>query len=321
MAAVAPIINVHDQRAEVLADEITELYSLITAATYDFLVKVREFDEEELWAGPGLMSCAHWLNWKCGIGMNAAREKVRVARALKDLPKISAAFRAGKVSYSKVRAMTRVANAESEDYLLNIALHGTASMLETLVRSYRRSIKLNEPETAGIQQENREFDYWWDEDGSLVFKGRLPAEVGAMLMKALESGMDQVVKDVSAETLEPFAKRRADALAMLAESYLENGPASSSSADRYQVMVHVSAETSETARHCEERSDEAISDRLPRPLRGLAMTGHLENGPDVSAETSLTTWSMPLSMAFISMAPTSAGSLPLNTSEPSSSHQ
>lgn len=79
-------------------------------------------------------------------------------------------------------------------------------------------------------------------------------------MKVLESGMDKVVKDVSAETPEPFARRRADALAMLAESYLENGPAASSSADRYQVMVHVSAESS-------------------------AEDSYVENGPAVSAQT------------------------------------
>ena len=261
MTAVIPLKSPHDLRSEQLADEITELYSLITAATYDFLVKVREFDEDELWAGPGLMSCAHWLNWKCGIGMNAAREKVRVARALPALPKISEAFRLGKVSYSKVRAMTRVADEENEDYLLNIALHGTASMLETLVRSYRRAVKLNEPESAEIQHDSREFNYWWDENGCFVFKGRLPAEVGTMLMKAIEKGTEQVVRDVASEMLDPFDKQRADALAMLAESYLEHGPASSSSADRYQVMVHVSAETS-GADH------------------------YIEHGPDVSAETS-----------------------------------
>ena len=118
------VINLKDQRARKLGAEITELYSYITAATYEFLVKVREFDEDKLWAGPGLASCAHWLNWQCGIGMNAAREKVRVARALGELPKISEAFRRGEVSFSKVRAMTRVATPDSEDYLLMIARHG-----------------------------------------------------------------------------------------------------------------------------------------------------------------------------------------------------
>ena len=85
-----------------------------------------------------LRSCAHWLNWKCGIDMGAAREKVRVARALGELPLIGAAFACGKVSYSKVRAMTRVASVDNEEYLLMIARHGTASHVEGLVRSYRR---------------------------------------------------------------------------------------------------------------------------------------------------------------------------------------
>jgi hypothetical protein len=206
--------------------------------------------------------------------MNAAREKVRVANALAELPAISEAFRSGRVSYTKVRAMTRVADAGNEDYLLNIALHGTASHIESVVRGYRRSLKLNEAESAEIQHETREFDYHWAEDGSLVFRGRLPAEVGAMLLKALDSGMtesEQDGKDVSAETSpqrhcearsdEAIPAKRADALAEMAETYLKNGPASSSSADRYQVMLHVSAETS-------------------------GDIAHIEDGPDVSAATS-----------------------------------
>jgi hypothetical protein len=104
------------ERAEALANEITELCSYLYAAEYQLLMKIREFDENGYWGGPGLMSCAHWLNFKCGMGMNAARERVRVARALAGLPKISAAFETGTVSYSKVRAMTRVASPENEDF-------------------------------------------------------------------------------------------------------------------------------------------------------------------------------------------------------------
>jgi hypothetical protein len=87
------------ERAETLANEITELCSCLYAAEYQLLVKIREFDENGYWGGPGLASCAHWLNFKCGMGMNAARERVRVARALGELPKISAAFEAGTVSF------------------------------------------------------------------------------------------------------------------------------------------------------------------------------------------------------------------------------
>ena len=121
-AMVAPLSNdwpAHCRRSEALGDEITELCGYIAAATQRLLEMIREFDQQELWHLDGICSCAHWLNWKCGIGMNAAREKVRVANALGELPKISASFARGEISYSKVRAMTRVATAENEDYLVD----------------------------------------------------------------------------------------------------------------------------------------------------------------------------------------------------------
>ena len=105
-----------------LADQITLLAGQINAANYRFLKLIAEFDRRQAWSGYGLRSCAHWLNWKCGISMNPAREKVRTARALEGLPGINAAFQKGELSFSKVRAMTRIATEENESYLLNIAL-------------------------------------------------------------------------------------------------------------------------------------------------------------------------------------------------------
>ena len=84
---------------EKLGAEITELCSYIYAAEARLLALIREFDDKQYWADPGLCSCAHWLNFKCGIGMNAAREKVRVAHALVDLPKMRARFEKGELSY------------------------------------------------------------------------------------------------------------------------------------------------------------------------------------------------------------------------------
>jgi hypothetical protein len=121
-----------------LEAEIMQLAAQIAAATYRLLTLIAEFDARKGWSEWGVRSCAHWLNWKCGIGMNAAREKVRVARSLNDLPRISAAFERGEASYSKVRAMTRVATPENENYLLNIARHGTAAHVEGLVRRFER---------------------------------------------------------------------------------------------------------------------------------------------------------------------------------------
>src|SRR6476469_4243171 len=110
-----------------LATEICTLASHINAAQHRLLVLIAEFDRRNGWAQQGAQSCAHWLNWQCGIAMGAAREKVRVARALEGLPQVSAAMASGKLSYSKAREITRVGNADNEEYLLSIAEHGTAA--------------------------------------------------------------------------------------------------------------------------------------------------------------------------------------------------
>ena len=105
---------------DALDGQITELASHIHAATYRWLRLVRQFDDHPGVGAWGLKSTAHYLNWRCGIGITAAREHVRVARALDDLPRISKAFSRGELSYSKVRAMTRVATPQTEDYFLGL---------------------------------------------------------------------------------------------------------------------------------------------------------------------------------------------------------
>ncbi len=176
--------------AEQLGAEISELCSYIYAAESRLLTLIHEFDQKEYWAKLGLCSCAHWLNFKCGIGMNAAREKVRVAHALAGLPKISEGFASGKLSFSKVRAMTRIADESNEDYLLMIAEHGTAHHVEKLVSKYRTAKRLQDAEIANEQYIKREVTHYYDHDGSLVIQARLPAEQGALIVKALEMAMD-----------------------------------------------------------------------------------------------------------------------------------
>ena len=248
--------NYHSARleAKTLGDEITELCSYIYAAESRLLTLIREFDEKECWADLGLCSCAHWLNFKCGIGMAAAREKVRVARALATLPKIDKGLSRGELSYSKVRAMTRIADESNEDYLMMIAKHGTAHHVEKLVSKYRTAKRLQDADAAEEQYRDRELEYYHDHDGCLVIKARMPAEQGALIVKALEMAMEinhvearSAVDDVTAVTsaAEPVAARRADALADIAETYMNNDESSGSTADRYQVVVHVTAVTSE----------------------------------------------------------------------------
>ncbi|MDH5671174.1 MAG: hypothetical protein OEZ06_03440 [Myxococcales bacterium] len=77
-----------ERSIEQLENAITELSAHLSAATHRWLVDIAEFDRRAGWAGIGVASCAHWLNWRCGVSLVAAREKVRVARALEALPKI-----------------------------------------------------------------------------------------------------------------------------------------------------------------------------------------------------------------------------------------
>jgi hypothetical protein len=259
---------------------------------------IREFDQDKLWADEGICSCAHWLNYQCGIGLNAAREKVRVAHALASLPNIGAAFEKGELSYSKVRAMTRIVTPATEETVLMWAKHSTAHHLETLASRYRKVTRCRETQTADEQYRERSLTHYYDEDGSLVIKGRFPAEQGALLIKALQLGMDRTeaeaaesTSDVTAETSdpEPIAVRRADALMDMAESWLASGPESSCSADRYQVMLHVSAETLSDDVTAETLNGDVTAETPADANADLACElplSFIEHGPHVTAETS-----------------------------------
>jgi hypothetical protein len=233
-----------------LASEICTLSGHINAANHRWLLLVAEYDRRDGWSDGATQSCAHWLNWRCGIAMGAAREKVRVARALEMLPKISAAMASGSLSYSKVREITRVASAETEDYLLMIAEHGTAAHVERMVRAFRRCQEAEELSREARQQQSRRVNYRYDDDGSLILDCRLPAEAGAKIVKALEIALEQLPADpppdVPAGTLPdkvPFSARRADALALVAESFLAQGALEAPGTDRHQIVVHVAQET------------------------------------------------------------------------------
>ena len=270
-----PPVPCSDAHCKHLEHQITELSAHIHAATYRLLELIREYDDARGWFGPGLNSCAHWLNWKCGINIGAAREKVRVAHALGGLPKISEKFRRGEVSYSKVRAMTRVATEKNEEYLLKIARYGTAAHVERLVRNYKK-VKRNE----ALWHDNerhvmRQLDWYFDDDDSLVLKGRFAPEQGLIIKKVLESIMDedfQEQKDVSAETpvdeinarTEPISQRRADALVRMAEGY--STKSTTAGGDRYLVHVHTDMET--------------------LTADGTGAQSEMDEGRNVSAETS-----------------------------------
>ena len=173
---------------ERLGDRIAELSSRIQAATYELLVLIRQFDERNGWES--CTSCAHWLSWRTGLAPGAAREHVRVARALGNLPRLSDAMRRGVVSYSKVRAVTRVATAETEQALLDVAPCGTAAHVEQIVRGWRRVDRIAEQAGDRRRHDARSLRTWVDDDGMVVVRGRLTREVGAVLRRVLEAACD-----------------------------------------------------------------------------------------------------------------------------------
>ena len=170
---------------EALEEEICALASHIHAATCRWLSLVAEFDRREGWASWGARSCAHWVSWRCGIAPVSAREHVRVARRLEQLPEVRAAFARGELSYSKVRAITRVDGLEREKDMLGLARHTTAAQLERLVRGHRGVLAV-ERSAQGARAE-RWLTWDHDDDGSLLLRGRLPAEEGALLAAALDA--------------------------------------------------------------------------------------------------------------------------------------
>ena len=189
---------------ELLEREITALASQIHAATCRWLCLVGEYDAREGWAQWGCRSCAHWVSWQCAIAPGAAREQVRVARRLRELPLVCAAFADGELSYSKVRALTRVAGVEREGELVELARHATASQLERLLRAYRGVVAAERAAAGGRRERWLVIEH--DDDGSVVVRGRFAAEEGALIVAALEAAQqqladerDRVGADVSAE--------------------------------------------------------------------------------------------------------------------------
>ncbi|HUF64604.1 MAG TPA: DUF222 domain-containing protein [Gemmatimonadaceae bacterium] len=259
-----------------LVAEITNLAGHLNAGNARFLSLIAELDRRRGWAEWGVKSCAHWLNWKCGIGLGAAREKVRVARALETLPQLAVAMAEGRVSYFKARELTRVATASNEDYLLNIALCGTASHVEDVVRGYRRALDAAELSREAVQQRDQSFWFHTEPDGSMSIRGRVPAEIGALFKKALQAAEDSlpIPKNVPAGTFsdaddaQRSRKRRIEALATLAESFLTTGPRDLSGSDRQQIVVHVDAETLQHrhAGRCELEHGPSIASETARRL-------------------------------------------------------
>ncbi len=282
----------HDPDAlEALGDRIATLFAHVHAAEYRLLVMIEEFDRRKGWEPAGHRSCAEWLSFRTGIDLGAARERVRAARALADLPQTSAAMARGELSFAKVRAVTRVATPESEAELVDFARPATVAQTERFVRAWRKGDRADDAALERERHRSRRLVVRPDGEGMYEVRGRVDPEVGALLMRALEMAAGAQYRKTRRSQAMKATQRWADALGLLAERAMAVGfggedvsaetpdgeeedasggcpdaPVSGSRAERYQVLLHVDAAT--------------------LSADGEPGRSHLEDGTRVSAETS-----------------------------------
>ena len=226
-----------------LEEELVAHAQRINAAEYAFLELVREFDIRQGWKPYQFNNCAEWLNMKCGIVVGTAREKVRVASALFDLPRISRAFASGELSYSKVRSLSRVATPQNEAQLLDYAQQATAEQVQRRCQQMHNADRAASTHDVNEIHRGRFLRRSVDGCGRMTISVELTEEAGALVMAALERAMAEADASRDASTAEDeasFPARQADALVDMARAYLAGESAKSASpADHYQVVVHV----------------------------------------------------------------------------------
>ncbi len=282
---------------ERLEAQICELAGHLAAATCRFLVLLADFDARRGWASWEMTSCAAWLSWKCQLSSGTAREHVRVARALRDLPVIRGEFAAGRLSYAKVRALTRIATPASEAGLAELAGPMTASQLERFARAHRQVTQADDA-AARIR---RRLVWRFEEDGSLSGTFRLPPLQGAILLKALRAAcadLDRPRDSAEADVETPAissptpavqtSSSLADGLVAVAESFVAGKVSGADDAEVYQVVVHVGADALVEGPAPAPAGQAGVSVETPPPVPGDPADParcHVEDGPAISVST------------------------------------
>jgi hypothetical protein len=280
---------------ERLEAQICELAGHLAAATYQFLRLIADFDARRGWATWDLPSCSAWLAWKCQVAPGTAREHVRVARVLGELPVISAEFAAGRMSYAKVRALTRIATPDTEAGLADLAGPMTAAQLERFVAAHR-SVTRADDERARLL---RRLTFRVEDDGQLTMTIRLPAVDGAVVLQALRAATGDVQDPGGAEGGDPAEPsdradtRRhspaalADGLVEVASAYLGDKIAAAANPDIYQVIVHVGTDVLDagTGGDVSAETRTTLADGRPAGHPADPARCHLEDGPAISPAT------------------------------------
>ena len=276
---------------QTLTQQLKTLAQALDRGTCKLILLLPEFDRQECWAMDGQRSCVAWLNAYCGISPSAAHDRRRVAYALEELPVLLRLFKIGELSWSKVRALTRIATPENERALAGQALMMSASAIELMARQYRG---ISTPENtaeedakACEQYQKRRVNYGFDSTGMVSITASLPPLEGAAVLKSLARAEDQLFidaqgkpKDSSSPTAfiaadsehgihRTSTQLRADALSLMAMKHLAAEHVEIRTADRYQVVVHIDENT--------------LTQHSGAPLSSTKC--HIENGPALAAST------------------------------------
>jgi hypothetical protein len=229
---------------DALGERICSLAAHIDAALCEWLELVAEYDRREAWGDWGMQSCAHWLAWTCALSLRTAREHVRIAHRLAEFPLTADAFRRGKLSYSKVRAITRVEDVSQEADLVELARAASAAQLDRIISSHARCIRAERPD---IRRRFVTLDP--DDDGTWVLRGRLGAEEAGVVNEALaavrrfaeeplmasEDGSAEPPALEDQESRPSVGERTADALVAMAGAALAGGSAERAAVARPEV--------------------------------------------------------------------------------------
>jgi hypothetical protein len=230
---------------DALDEAILRLSARMDAACYEQLVLIREFDERVGWLEWNSNNCSEWLAWRCDISLSAAREKVRVAHALLQLPNIAQAFAEGRLSYTKVRALTRVTHLRNAGELLRFALKHTAVQVEERCREFRCGTVASTDAANRVHERRYLSLHRHPGRGTVTLSMEVSLEEGELIEKALDKARDCLVASESETSgnadlaTDSWSTRQADALVAMARAYLDDEPKAERSRSNHQVIVHV----------------------------------------------------------------------------------
>ena len=262
-----------------LGDRVAMLAARVSVGEHALVVAIADFDEAGGFVEQGALSTVQWLGYRCGMSAGVAHEKLRVGRALRALPGIDAAWAKGRLTYSKVRALTRVATPDNEADLVAIAQSATAAQLERICRHYRAATCERTPVEAKLERfvQVRQTDH-----GSTRVTLQLPPDEGARFVAALDAAMAQLASEEGGRGDDDDARPdRADAAMALAESFFASGARPRRSGAPHEVVLHVDASACRVADpSAARRGDRSSAEESKGVVEDAPAVGFIENAGD-----------------------------------------